>query len=156
MRKGGAMTIRRWPPLLLTLALLLAACGEAEQVASDVNQRGEFVATPTASTASPTAVATMQASVTTTSPTRTPESPTEEPGDATGFAFIPGTPWQGQGTQGISQQEVEAFNDYPVFWLGKEAGGYHLQDILRDTFTPRIGFVYGTCTEFPCVSPIDI
>ena len=71
--------------------------------------------------------------------------------------FQPGPVWEGTGPQGISQQEAEAFADYPLFWLGESFAGYNLRAIHREQFTPPAGvpsiyatdsvsFSYGDCT----------
>lgn len=70
--------------------------------------------------------------------------------------FNPGPEWDGQGRQGISQKEAEAFADYPIFWLGQEFAGYNLQAIIRENYVPEppipayeamnsVGFGYGDC-----------
>lgn len=73
--------------------------------------------------------------------------------------FYTGEPWDGRG-QGasMSQAEIEAFDDFPLFWLGPSYDGYHLQEAID--LSARVVFVYGTCPRFPanisCSSPLVV
>lgn len=69
---------------------------------------------------------------------------------------MPGDPWDGQGQQGLSQDDAEQFSDYPTYWLGEEFAGYNLQAIIREDYQPEppipayeamdsLGFGYGDC-----------
>src|SRR5688572_11098819 len=41
--------------------------------------------------------------------------------------FQPGPPWDGRGTGSMTQGDMEAFADYPIFWLGDSFAGYNFQ-----------------------------
>jgi hypothetical protein len=56
---------------------------------------------------------------------------------------LPGDPWDGSGEQGVSQQVLEEFNEFSVFWLGPEFRGFHLQYI--SALPGEITIAYGTC-----------
>lgn len=71
--------------------------------------------------------------------------------------FQPGGPWQGKGEYGLSEDEARAFIDYPLYWLGETFAGYHLQEIIRNKYTPpsdipaheamdSVTFIYGECS----------
>ncbi len=72
---------------------------------------------------------------------------------------LPGPPWAGQGKQGMSQTEAEAFRDFGLYWWGPEFAGFNLQTILR---TPgHVTLLYGACTiprgrDGGCTVPLQI
>jgi hypothetical protein len=87
--------------------------------------------------------------------------------------FQAGDPWRGQGKTGLTQQQVDTFPDYRLFWLGESFAGYNLQGIVRAKYEPPsaippqyahgedvVSFVYGTCKPDPgfsrCVVPAQV
>ncbi len=80
-----------------------------------------------------------------------------------------GPAWDGRGGGPMAEEDVKAFRDYPLLWLGESFAGYNLQWIghvkggrpgerdARDAVT----FVYGTCTPYDssepsCPAPITV
>jgi len=43
---------------------------------------------------------------------------------------LPGSEWDGQGREGMSQAEAEAFTDFDLYWWGPSFVGFNLQAIL--------------------------
>jgi hypothetical protein len=100
-------------------------------------------------------------------PTSRPLTP-EERADR----YRPGPPWDGKGRAGKqpnfrTQAEMEAFADFPLFWLGPEFGGYNLTIIehVKSEQPSRpgldalnqVGFLYGECNlrgQDSCPIPI--
>ncbi len=86
--------------------------------------------------------------------------------------YTPGTPWDGRGTGNLTQSQVEAFDEFPVLWLGEEFAGYHLQHVsllgqvappgapAEHTFR-EVAFIYGGCRldggdEPSCNAPLSV
>ena len=83
---------------------------------------------------------------------------------------LPGDPWDGTPRYGLSQQEAETFQDFPLFWLGPSFAGYNLQGIVHQVAEmPPPGphatgnqatLVYGTCKlsggREPSCSPLPL
>jgi hypothetical protein len=72
---------------------------------------------------------------------------------------LPGPPWSGQGTEGISQTEAEQFDRFGLYWLGPAFAGFNLQAILMTG--DEVTFIYGTCTiprgrDGGCAVPLSV
>jgi hypothetical protein len=86
--------------------------------------------------------------------------------------YTPGKPWDGRGSGNVTQEQAEAFDEFPLFWLGDQFGGYHLQHIaLVSQVAPErapaeqtfrsVTFIYGGCIldggEQPsCSAPLTV
>ncbi len=55
--------------------------------------------------------------------------------------------------------DAEAFEGYPLYWLGEEFAGYELASVLEPT-NGTVGFVYGTCDpvgdDGGCSPPVQV
>jgi len=72
---------------------------------------------------------------------------------------LAGPAWTGQGKDGMSQAEAEAFRDFALYWWGPEFAGFNLQTILKSS--GQVTLLYGTCTiprgrDGGCAVPLQI
>ena len=72
---------------------------------------------------------------------------------------LPGPPWAGQGQEGISQAEAEAFREHGLYWWGPAFAGFNLQAILLTA--NQVTLIYGRCTipafrDGGCAAPLSI
>lgn len=99
-----------------------------------------------------------------------PSPPPPLPDDVRAQLVSAGPVWTGKGGQGVSQQEIEAFDRYPLFWLGTEYAGFNLRAIIPVRYdappgvpafygNDSVSFVYGDCEsadEQGCELPLSV
>lgn len=79
-------------------------------------------------------------------------------GDSDGrVTYSPGSPWDGKGMGPWSMDDVEAFDDYDIYWVGPAFGPYNLQAVGHTEYDgapdghdqDMVSFMYGRCTPPP-------
>ena len=104
-------------------------------------------------------------------PARPPSGPPTMSPEQRARVFRTGTPWDGSSQHGRwSRADLEAFADYPLFYLGENFEGYNLTAVRREKYEPGPGFpeslrtdtvvfTYGDCVVPPegrCPIPVSV